>query len=655
MGNWHSRFRMGGAILACMMTRLRSSPYSDWIVALLLLAGFAALYVLTRTGVHTFDALSYTYDVEYKPLLEVFHPHHLLYGPAGKLAVTVAQMLGYTGRSDQPIQALNALAGALGVLALWRFGVCFSGRRWLSLGAASLIGMCFAYWFYATEVEVYTLAALFLSVCLWMLAKLEQQRTVGRLILLGLALAGAVMFHQTNVLFALPISAFLLARRDWRGLLLVGVVSGMAVALPYLLVAYASGLRDWDGFYRWASGYTQTGQWGGYLGLEHLPALWEGLRNSISPHNSLLATLFYGLVIVCAALTLPALWRRGRAWIALVLVWLTLYGAFFWWWEPWNIEFWIALLPLWALLCFGALRALESARLRMITGGAAGVLAGALFAAHLAPIQAAADPATDYYQQVTAALMPQLDPLDLVVARGNILDLYVPFYARHPAGNLVSLRKLSFRGDAFWMLHTQLREAHAIGQTIYLDQMILDEPASQERNPFGFSAEQIALLRQDFPIEPAIRLNEQVVFYAINARPAADTTSWHFGRSLGGWRSAGAPQPRYENGGWCFSGGADVWLQSPPLALDSRQFSSIEIEISSDRDGLFGQLFWRGIDQDLSEQRSLRFDLVNGREVFQLDLSASPDWQGSIAALRLDPAQDAGEATICLIRLEIRE
>lgn len=644
-------FMNSAAILACMMRRFRNFSPSELAVALLLIVAFAALYILTRTGVHTFDAISYTYDVESKPLLEVFHPHHLLYGAAGKLAIWIAQLFGYDGRADQPIQVLNALAGALGVAALWRFGVRFSGRRWLSLGAAALVGMCFAYWLYATEVEVYTLAALFISISLWIMAALEQQRTTAKIILLGLATAGAVMFHQTNVLFALPVSAFLLLRRDWRGFLLYGVVSGTAVALPYLAVAYASGLRDWQGFYDWASGYAQTGQWGGYLSAEHLPALWDGLRNTISPHNSLLAILFYLLVIVSAALALRDLWKQGRAWLAFALVWLLLYGAFFWWWEPWNIEFWIALLPLWALLCFAALRAIERAALRNTLGIAAGVLALALFAAHLSPIQAAADPATDYYQQVTAALVPELQTLDLVVTRGNILDLYVPFYAGHPASNLISLRKLSFQGDAFWMLHTILREAHAAGTTIYLDQMILDEPVSQERNPFGFSGEQIALLQQDFPLVPAISLNQQTVFYAINARPAPDTRSWSFERDLGGWRAAGAPQARYENGGWCFTGGDDVWLQSPPLLLDGDRFGQLRVEMSADRGGLFGQLYWQGDGQALAEERSLRFDLVENRETYVLDLA----WQGMITGLRLDPAQVAGEATVCIYALEIGE
>src|SRR5260221_13691175 len=74
-----------------------------------------AIYLTTLTQVHTFDALSYVTSVERKPWTEVFHPHHLAYGPLGVLALHVGQALGYTGGAALPMQVVNALAGALGV------------------------------------------------------------------------------------------------------------------------------------------------------------------------------------------------------------------------------------------------------------------------------------------------------------------------------------------------------------------------------------------------------------------------------------------------------------------------------------------------------------------------------------------------------------
>ncbi|MFQ5433752.1 MAG: hypothetical protein ACE5FD_02655, partial [Anaerolineae bacterium] len=63
----------------------------EWVVGIALCVALGALYFATRTQVHTFDALSYTWALEAKPFGLLFHPHHLLYGPAGWLAYHGAQ------------------------------------------------------------------------------------------------------------------------------------------------------------------------------------------------------------------------------------------------------------------------------------------------------------------------------------------------------------------------------------------------------------------------------------------------------------------------------------------------------------------------------------------------------------------------------------
>ena len=62
-----------------------------------------AIYLTTLTHVHTFDALSYVTSVERKPWTELFHPHHLAYGPLGVLGLYAGQSLGYTSGAALPI------------------------------------------------------------------------------------------------------------------------------------------------------------------------------------------------------------------------------------------------------------------------------------------------------------------------------------------------------------------------------------------------------------------------------------------------------------------------------------------------------------------------------------------------------------------------
>src|SRR6185436_6206650 len=79
-----------------------------------------AIYLTTLTQVHTFDALSYVTSVERKLWTEVFHPHHLAYGPLGVLALHAGRALGYGGGAALPMQMVNALAGALGVALFYK-------------------------------------------------------------------------------------------------------------------------------------------------------------------------------------------------------------------------------------------------------------------------------------------------------------------------------------------------------------------------------------------------------------------------------------------------------------------------------------------------------------------------------------------------------
>jgi hypothetical protein len=85
------------------------------LIAAALFVGMLFLYLPTLTRVHTFDALSYVTSVERKPWTELFHPHHLAYGPLGALALALGRALGYDGGAALPMQLVNAFAGALGV------------------------------------------------------------------------------------------------------------------------------------------------------------------------------------------------------------------------------------------------------------------------------------------------------------------------------------------------------------------------------------------------------------------------------------------------------------------------------------------------------------------------------------------------------------
>src|SRR5512142_3192958 len=86
--------------------RARTKLGRRFFVPIALFFLLLAIYLTTLTQVHTFDALSYVTSVERKPWTEVFHPHHLAYGPLGVLALQASHALGYTGGAALPMQVV---------------------------------------------------------------------------------------------------------------------------------------------------------------------------------------------------------------------------------------------------------------------------------------------------------------------------------------------------------------------------------------------------------------------------------------------------------------------------------------------------------------------------------------------------------------------
>jgi hypothetical protein len=127
--------------------RIFAPSRATYFYAALIFVFFLLRYIASLTDVHTFDALSYVLDVDRKPWTEMFHPHHLAYGPLGALSLSIARAFGYTGTAAEPLQIVNALAGALGIAAFFLITQRTTKRTDASLIAALLLGGSYAYWY----------------------------------------------------------------------------------------------------------------------------------------------------------------------------------------------------------------------------------------------------------------------------------------------------------------------------------------------------------------------------------------------------------------------------------------------------------------------------------------------------------------------------
>ncbi len=658
------------------------------------------IYLLTLTHVHTFDALSYILDVDRKPWPELFHPHHLAYGPLGALIRAAALQLGWHGSAATLIQTANALAGATGVTIFAGVVRRTTGRADLALAGALLLSSSYAFWYYAVEVEVYTIAALFLIIALALIAALLRRPSPALAATLGLAQGIAVLFHQTNVLLSVPVAVALLvggrlptSSADSRGgaagspapprlwLLATYILPlGMVVVGSYLWVGLGvSGFRSWAELSAWMQGYARTGWWGGAVNGAKVAGLGLGLSRAVAPPGweilpiGLLAALLVNLRGLRSA-------PRGLAWM--LLAWLLTYGAFFLWWEPDNIEFWIASLPPFYLLLLLAVAYRRTTTDEPPTASSIGrwalvvrqspaialfILGLAMLGVNLGAIRQRGDASTDLQRATTDALAARSAPGDLLVLPDGLLELYLPYYAGRES--VISLTQAMTAGGGDWAaacgtlrrrVELSLASGYAViavGDALRPSLALPGEPPSMLER-FRLTPDQVAACYAPLsPLFVGASLGPGLPDYRriAPAQELADGAGWDFRRGAWGWRAASVGATEVSADGWALTPEADPSLSSPPLDIDAARYAAVELRLAASTAARDAQIFFLDAGGRASEVRALRFTLQPGpaMHTYRLNLRGAPGWVGRVGGLRLDPVGtgDGGGVTVESIRL----
>ncbi len=646
------------------------------LIAAAIFVGLLSLYLPTLTQVHTFDALSYITSVERKPWTELFHPHHLAYGPFGSLALTLSRALGYDGGAALPMQLVNAAAGALGAALFYLAVRNATGRDDVALPAALLSGVAYAWWYYAVEVEVYTVAALFLVLCLMLMLR-RTPWTARRCLALGIAQGGAVLFHQTNVLLCAPIAfsalADMRASRTTDGArAVVGRWSGYAVALalvvaaPYLYVMLVvSNFRTFDEMLAWLTEYARTGWWGGPLTSDTLARLGAGLGDALAQPGG---DRFYLALGGIAAWVWVGRKRspaddqgaalKQRVALAPLIVWLATYGAFFAWWEPDNIEFWIASLPP-ACLLFAV--ALMRARPWSAPVWASLALVGVLAWVNYDSITRRGDPTTDLQRLIAREVAARSTSADMLIVPDGLQELYLPYYERRQ--NVLSLNQALFDSGGSWDdACATIRSRIAVAQRAGAAVIIADEalhPPLRVLSRHGITQAQVdACFAPYHTMLKDLAFAEPLPAYwrLPSATELALTGGWTFNQDTLGWQAFNVAG-EHLNGGWHFQPGVDPALVSPLLSLNAHEVIAIEIRMANGTRARDAQLFYAGANGVLTEEHSVRWQLADTAEAatYTIDLRQAPGWNGIITRLRIDPVGigDGGEMRLEWVRLRL--
>ena len=330
-------------------------------LGLVLLAAVLALLFLTRSAEQYGDSLKYLESA--RTGLDLYHSHHLGYNSSIRVFYLGLTALGARIDIITSAQIHNFLWALLALLAMAVLARRLTGSTvWAVLAAAALL-VCQGFWEYASQAQVYipAMAVLALMACLAS-GRPGQPWTPNRAAALSGLFVLAVLFHQTAVLFLLPLVVLFVLSADFlsrRRLIGAAVLAALLIlglyAAAYLMTGDSFSA---SGFLRYAMDYTfhPAPNWGTWRnvspnGLGYL--LFSLLRNIITVFRStrLPALAGFGLFLaglyVWHGLRLRNKRDASRPVRAFLLAWLAVHGGFYLWWAPHDKNnFVIALFPL---------------------------------------------------------------------------------------------------------------------------------------------------------------------------------------------------------------------------------------------------------------------------------------------------------------------
>jgi hypothetical protein len=424
-----------------------------------------------------------------------------------------------------------------------------------------------------------------------------------------------------------------------------------------------SGFRSWGELYGWMAGYATTGWWGGAVDGQKLALLGKGLSETLTQNVG-----WYCLITLLLYLgfALPGL-RQHRRETLILASWLLAYGAFFIWWEPDNIEFWIASLPPFYLLI---VLGLDAQRERPMGGtwSVVGllILGGTLLFGNYFWITQRGDANRDLQRRITAALVERSRPGDLLLVPDGLQELYLPYYGGRE--NVYSLNQALFAANGDWpvacaLLRERIDQMLVSGQGVLIaDEALapLPAPAGGPAGPlerFGLSSAQVGACYEPYrgSLQKLELERDMPGYEAIpSAQALALGSGWLFTEGRWGWQALNAAEGT-GGSGWVLVPGNDPALVSPPFSLDLSQIEAVVIRMAANTAARDGQVFFLDERGGADEARSLRWELAPGADMQTYTLPVGA-LSGMVGGIRVDPVGvgDGGTVVVEMVSIVSR-
>jgi hypothetical protein len=405
--------------------QLAESPFIVFIVFLL-------IYLFTLTSNFTAPHDSMAYLNMLKTDEGLWHPHHLLYHVSSKYWLHFWKLIFPSSADYIIVESYSSVWGA----ALLALVFIFFRRRfelspltsWL---CTAVVGLSYGIWFYSVNVEVYMPALFFTLLSLYTLSRKEwSSRHVWRI---SIVHALAILFHQMNILLV-PVVIYKIATQRkniyiFKSFFWYGLTGLVLVGGTYFLAGWViEGNNNFTDWVAWIRGYTESNTYwqpfswktpflaamgflrtivGGQF-IFRLGSMQESIGDFLKVHalqdeaflvkglsptlvwTALIMSFLLGVVMLILLVQFIARFReKMRSWkhvIMPLLLYAGIYTAYFLFWMPEILEFWLGhCIVLWLLL-LGTYRP-AGRRLNIYAGMIAGLLFVINYTTSIKPMQ----------------------------------------------------------------------------------------------------------------------------------------------------------------------------------------------------------------------------------------------------------------------------
>jgi hypothetical protein len=339
------------------------------VTAVLALQALAAILLFSlAASQQTADSLDYALSA--RTGRGIFHPHHLLFVPLVRVVQAGMVSLGFARDPVAAGQIHNVFWALVAIFSMFLLAERLLSSTAGGLGAALFLFLARGFWLYSTQMEAYVPATgtlALLMVLVFFHGRSPSTPLVG--LTMSVLLTLAVLYHQSNVFFCVPLAFWLAGDRNGRSgkRLWILALSGALVLSAYFLAflhadmegsipqTSSTGLDSGPArFVRFCLAYAflPNPGWGtvrnvSALGVGRL--IHSQIRDVITFPWVLRWLVIPGFGLIIAGLVV---WHAFQSWKGaehaferrFLLIWLLTFYAFFLWWFPGEKEFFIVTL-----------------------------------------------------------------------------------------------------------------------------------------------------------------------------------------------------------------------------------------------------------------------------------------------------------------------